>query len=167
MAVKGAIAGRRRAPTMPQFATAMVRWYEESGAHPQTVVKVREVLRVLGQDGSIRTAADIDDDAVRRFAAALEARAELSISSRATWLVQFKAMCGRAVRMGLMPAVPDFPPTIHPRDLKRAERTRAPSTEYVRSLLGDMARADAAAEDGEPSFRAGRIPGVDGRQRAD
>ena len=96
------------------FTAEMLRHYSASGRGQTSLLAVRQVLAQFAELADVRTVADLDDGAIRRFID--RQPAGLAPHTHFSRLAVLRAICNHAHRMGLIPAPPAFPFIPQPND---------------------------------------------------
>jgi integrase len=90
-----------------EFNAELLGHYAYLGCRATTVCKVRQALNLLVELAGVRTTADLNDEAVRRFIERQPAgQSRETLHSK---LSALRAACNHAVDAGLLPAAPAFP----------------------------------------------------------
>jgi integrase len=150
--IGAALKGRTRSPKPPpadarskvrsmpleELCEAIVESYGGRAEH-ETLAGVRWLFQVLKEELHFRKSDELEhDDTARAFLDYLVARSDLVDRTRITRFSQYKAMCRRAYRLGLIAALPDFPPYVNVRELPMGTRTLPPSRREAMQLLAHL-----------------------------
>lgn len=118
---------------------AIVSLYRKRRCTPTTVSHVRKVFSLLTGAAGVKLIADLDDEAVERFASVLRAAMpNVQDRTRVHYLNMFRAICGHGVRLGVLPRVPTFPFLPQSNTFQRVRELPSLSFSDVKRLLSHL-----------------------------
>jgi integrase len=133
---------------MERVLEEMLVYYNDNKFNMSTINSAKRTVNILISIG-INETAYLNDDAIRRFEAALPA----SVTSRRRWgfFMKFQAICNWCVKQDYLKSCPDFPPIPQPREFPRVRNEEPLTPEDVKAIW-DYLQVRACSWEGNRVF---------------
>ena len=116
---------------MDRFAEAILEVYKAKRVCASTLSDIKHIFIHFNNIG-INTTADLDDEAILRFASSLPP--EWSLRVRSKVLSMCRAVCNHGKRLGLLTSSPVFPPIPSPKEFPRVNNARPLTHQEVKAI---------------------------------